>query len=163
MRPKRLVADAMLGSLARKLRAFGFDTLYCARGGDREIVALARSTRRVLVTADRGLAASSRKKHVTALLVGGDTDSRRIGSMLAEARAKGVRLQPGDPLCSVCNGPLTPVARAEAAGRAPPPVAKAHRQFMECGRCHKLYWKGTHWKKLRRLRRRFLSEPRLKG
>ena len=153
----------MLGSLARKLRAFGFDTLYSRGMDDEEMIRLARSARRVLVTADRGLAAASRRGRVPALLVEGGTDSERIGSMVAGARAEGVELRPGRPLCSLCNGPLLPVARESAATRVPPGVAKRHRQFMECVACGKMYWKGGHWKKLRTLRRRFAPETRKQG
>ncbi|HVB95073.1 MAG TPA: Mut7-C RNAse domain-containing protein [Nitrososphaerales archaeon] len=38
----RFIADAMLGSLARKLRIFGFDTSYFSDGRDIELEDLAR-------------------------------------------------------------------------------------------------------------------------
>ncbi len=53
-RPPRFVADAMLGSLARKLRIFGFDTLYFKDGGDSELLKLAKSEGRILLTSDDG-------------------------------------------------------------------------------------------------------------
>ena len=46
----------MLGSLARKLRIFGYDTLYFREGSDAELERVAIAEDRVIVTADRGLA-----------------------------------------------------------------------------------------------------------
>jgi len=153
------VVDAMLGSLVRKLRAFGFDTLYYKEGDDEGIIRAARSTGRILVTADRRLAAASEKSRVTVLLVSGATDSKRIRSMIAGAEAKGLSLEPGESLCSLCNGPLVQVRRENVASKLPRLVAARHRRFLECTECHKLYWRGSHWKKLRRLRRYFVAQP----
>jgi len=29
--------------------------------------------------------------------------------------------------------------------RVPPYVFKTQQQYMECPRCHRIYWRGTHW------------------
>src|SRR5215510_2346594 len=49
------LADAMLGSIARKLRIFGFDTLYLAQAGDNEILRIGMEEGRVILTADKEL------------------------------------------------------------------------------------------------------------
>ncbi|MDV3277315.1 MAG: Mut7-C RNAse domain-containing protein [Nitrososphaerales archaeon] len=157
MPPTRLVADAMLGSLARKLRAFGFDTVYYKGGDDAGLLRTAKSQRRFIVTADRGLASVAERSGLGVLLVVGSTDGRRISSMLAGTRKKGLRLSPGDPLCSLCNGSLVQVSRADVLTGLPKSVAERHRSFHECTNCGKLYWKGSHWKKLRRLERLFAA------
>ena len=56
----RFVADAMLGSLARKLRALGFDTAYYKSGDDLGIITLAARSSRIILTADRSLASLAR-------------------------------------------------------------------------------------------------------
>jgi uncharacterized protein len=45
------LADAMLGSIARKLRIFGFDTLYNAQVNDDEILKIGMEQDRVILTA----------------------------------------------------------------------------------------------------------------
>jgi len=50
----RLVADAMLGRLAKWLRVLGYDTLYW-RGDDAGLVRLAVAERRLLLTRDTRL------------------------------------------------------------------------------------------------------------
>ena len=49
------LADAMLGSIARKLRIFGFDTIYLAHARDDEILKIGIEQDRVILTADKEL------------------------------------------------------------------------------------------------------------
>ena len=152
-RPTRFVADAMLGSLARKMRALGFDTLYYSDGGDDGIMGIARSEDRVVLTADRSLAERARTGKASVLLVSGKSDGRRLASLLATAKSSGVSLVRGIPLCSLCGGDLQRLKRADVAGRVLPSVERRHRLFFKCVECGQYYWKGSHWKKLRWLGR----------
>ncbi|MFL6488014.1 MAG: Mut7-C RNAse domain-containing protein, partial [Nitrososphaera sp.] len=49
------LADAMLGNIARKLRIFGFDTIYLAQATDNEILKIGIEQDRVILTADKEL------------------------------------------------------------------------------------------------------------
>ncbi len=149
----RFLADAMLGSLARKLRALGFDTAYFKSGDDSELLDMATTEGRVILTSDRSLATTARRKGLRVIFMSGRSDGIRIREMTRTARAMGVSLTPGDPLCSICDGALRTITRHEVAGRVPQSVEKRHRRFYECVRCGKLYWRGGHWKKLRSLSR----------
>ena len=150
----RFVADAMLGSLARKLRALGFDTTYYKSGDDSGILQLAGKESRVLLTSDRQLADRAASRGVAAFTVTGDSDARRLDSIREQASAKGVELKPGEPLCSVCGSRLVRVSRASVEGNVPEQVRASHRDFYRCLGCGKVYWKGSHWKKLRSMGRR---------
>jgi hypothetical protein len=145
----------MLGSLARKLRAFGFDTAYYRAGGDEGIIGLARAEGRVILTSDRPLGARAKSKGVRVFMIEGRTDGRRISSLISSARAQGVPLERGDPLCSVCGGGLVVVPRKRAAFSVPALVAARHRLFFRCMSCGRFYWRGAHWKKLSNLERAF--------
>ena len=50
--PQKFVADAMLGSLARWLRAIGYDTAYLKNGPDRDVVACALGDNRTILSRD---------------------------------------------------------------------------------------------------------------
>ncbi|MDG6989967.1 MAG: hypothetical protein JRM99_00935 [Nitrososphaerota archaeon] len=152
--PTRFVADAMLGSLARKLRALGFDTTYYRTGGDQGLLDAAVQERRVILTSDRALAAAAGKRNVTALLMAGRSDGDRVSAIAAAYRRMGVPLARSDPFCSLCGGELEALRRADVAGRVPGSVERRHRAFFRCAACDKLYWRGSHWKKLRSLARR---------
>lgn len=157
-RPTKLAADAMLGSLARKLRAIGFDSAYYKDMADSEILAICKRQKRVLVTADRRLATQARGLGLPSLLVSGETDGRRLSTMVRIARESRIALRRGDARCSICNGELKLITRAEAVGLVPDSVARRHKTFHRCPNCGQLYWKGGHWKKLRRLERLLLAK-----
>jgi uncharacterized protein with PIN domain len=150
----KLLADAMLGSLARKLRAFGFDTSYFKQGEDSDLIDLARGECRTILTADRALAEIARVRGVAALLITGSTDAERISALKRAASAEGVALYKSGPRCSVCNGSLQKLRRNDIEGKIPSSVEKRHVLFYRCTECGKYYWRGRHWKKLRLLERR---------
>ena len=49
-------------------------------------------------------------------------------------------------ICLECNQPLIERSPAEVKDRVPPYVYKTQTQYMECPECHRIYWRGTHWK-----------------
>ncbi len=151
--PAGLVADAMLGSLARKLRILGFDTVYWRQGSDQELVRSARRSGRVVLTADREVVSRAGRCGVAALLVRGATDSRRLSSLLGSASASGMTLDRGGSMCAACGRRLSPVRRADCRGLVPPEAWRRHRLFLRCDLCERFYWKGSHWKELRGLQR----------
>ena len=55
------LADAMLGSVARKLRIFGFDTLYIKHIHDDEVLKIGIEDNRVILTCDKGAVQKNRK------------------------------------------------------------------------------------------------------
>ncbi|HEV2138764.1 MAG TPA: Mut7-C RNAse domain-containing protein [Nitrososphaerales archaeon] len=154
----RFVADAMLGSLCRKLRALGFDTAYYKAGKDSGIITLALAQNRVILTSDRSLAATAPSKGIVAILVEGKNDGERISAISRAAAAAGTRLVRGDPLCSICGGNLFTLQRVDVLGEVPSSVILRHRLFYRCASCGKYYWRGSHWKKLRSLSRRLGSK-----
>ena len=143
----------MLGSLARKLRALGFDTTYYRAGGDKALLEFATRGRRVVLTSDRSLAARAKASGVRAILVGGSNDRARINGIVRAARVAGIPLLAGESLCSVCDGELRPLPRAAALSLVPPSVGRRHRLFFRCSVCGQVYWRGSHWKRLMSLAR----------
>ena len=149
----RFVADAMLGSLARKLRALGFDTEYYKSGDDAGIIALAARSGRIILTADRSLASLASGRGLRAILLVGTNDRQRVRAIALAAGDMGFPLSRGASLCSLCGCELERVRRADVTGQVPPSVEGRHRLFYRCISCGKIYWRGSHWKKLRSLSR----------
>ena len=145
----RFVADAMLGSLARKLRIFGFDTVYFKEGEDSELEEVARKGSRIILTSDKGLSKDASRKGIPVLLLEGKTDRARLRAI---ALAYHLALSRDDSRCAVCNGELERIGKAEARdARLPEGVVARHRIFYRCRSCSNLYWRGRHWVRLRRL------------
>ncbi len=147
----RFIVDAMLGSLARKLRIFGFDTTYYKTGGDSGLLEIAKEERRVVVTSDRSLRILAVKRGMAAIIVAGRTDRERILSLVGEATKLGYPLEAGEPLCAICNGFLFDVKRDDVKGLLPPELVPKHRRYYICNECGKVYWHGRHWSRLRKI------------
>ncbi|MGI0129790.1 MAG: Mut7-C RNAse domain-containing protein, partial [Thermoplasmata archaeon] len=73
MTPPRVLADEMVGSLARYLRFLGCDTTYARGWTDEEIVRRARAEERVVFTRDQQL---SRRAAGSLLLLSGRLDEQ---------------------------------------------------------------------------------------
>jgi uncharacterized protein len=150
----KFAVDAMHGSLARKLRALGFDSAYYEHGDDAGLIEMASRDSRLLVSSDRSLVARATSRGVPAILLKGRSDGPRLGEISRGAAGVGITLQRGDPLCSLCGGELGSLRKDDVAGLVPLSVVARHRLFYRCTRCGQLYWHGGHWKKLRSLARR---------
>jgi uncharacterized protein with PIN domain len=50
--------------------------------------------------------------------------------------------------CLVCNTPLTALALEEAVRRVPRNTAKHYRDFKTCQACDRVYWLGSHTRRL---------------
>ena len=134
------LCDAMLGSLARWLRFFGFDTLYFEPGvADGVLARAARLEGRWLVTRDRRLAAEGPRT----LLLRADS----LDSQLVEVFSR-LGLHPAANLdrsrCGECNGALKEVRRSEVSEVVPPHVLATAPRFRRCSDCGRVFWPGTH-------------------
>lgn len=135
----RLLADAMLGRLARWLRILGCDTLYDPAWNDDELARLARAEGRVLLTRDTVLA---RRRGLRTLFV---TSGSLVPQLQQVTAALGVRADGAFSRCPVCNESLELVPRSWAWGHVPPYTFCAQREFRLCPACSRFYWRGTHW------------------
>jgi uncharacterized protein with PIN domain len=140
----RFVADAHLGGLARLLRMAGFDTIYRNTMHDDEIEALAMSDARIVLTRDRELLKRRGVEfgcYVRALRAQEQWNDVFTRYGLAE------RARPFT-LCLHCNAPLRSVPKAEVLDRLPPTVRESQEEFSTCDCCRRVFWKGSHWKRM---------------
>jgi len=136
------VADAMLGTLAKWLRILGYDTFFDPALDDHQLVRVARSQDRVLLTRDRELA---RRRGVRVLLVTSEKLDEQIAQVLADLDLESDRTF---SRCPVCNEPLLEMDREAARSRVPAYVARTHERFRACPSCQRVYWRGTHWQRM---------------
>jgi uncharacterized protein with PIN domain len=144
---KRFLADTMLGRLARWLRILGFDCAWEGEGRDAELVRRAVSEQRILLSRDRSLPQDWRVSDIHLL------QSEDLREQLREVIAR-YQLTPAIRLfsrCNRCNQPLRSASPEEVAARLPPRVAGAHRGFLECPECRRVYWQASHAERIRRL------------
>ncbi len=137
----RFLLDCMLGSLAKWLRLMGYDAAY-AQLQDDLLILKARNEKRVLLTRDTELVRNSRRKPgVCTFLI----KSTGLPEQLREV-TRGFNLKLKDvSFCPLCNVELKAVKKSSVEEKIPPYVFKTQERFTECPRCHRLYWRGTHW------------------
>lgn len=133
-----LMADNMLGTLAKWLRVAGADCEYAEGMGDDDLLEVATSGRLVL-TRDRLLA---KRCGEAGLYVGSDVLEEQIAQVFRAMPS----LMDGAPLsrCLVCNVPVEGVGPDDVRGSVPEGVVQRHDEFWTCRRCGRVYWRGTH-------------------
>ncbi len=144
----RFLCDAMLGGLAKWLRAAGYDAYYAREGtdiSDRTLVAKALEEGRVLLTSDGGFL---ERKPVR----DGSVGFLMVPHLPLEAQLRLVVERFGlvrrQSRCMECNGELCGVPRAAVAGRVPPGVCGEHERFFRCQDCGRVFWHGSHWRRI---------------
>jgi uncharacterized protein with PIN domain len=144
----RFLCDAMLGGLAKWLRAAGYDAYYARQGTDVSDGALVRRAieeGRVLLTSDRGFL---ERKPVR----GGEVSLLMVPHLPLEDQLRlvvesfGLAWRPSR--CMECNGALETVRSDAVAERVPPGVIRDHRAFFRCLGCDRVFWHGSHWERI---------------
>jgi len=134
----RLLCDEMLNRLARWLRAAGYDTALAREGGtDRELMRRAVADDRLLITRDREFLQRREAGRRVLLL-----RSEALTAQALELRERlGIDwLHHPFSRCLLCNGVLEPL-------RAPAEPLPESARF--CPRCRKIYWEGSHVRRMR--------------
>ncbi|RMD98151.1 MAG: twitching motility protein PilT [Calditrichaeota bacterium] len=140
----KFIADVHLGKLTHLLRLLGFDTLYRNHIDDERIARVSYQQKRILLTRDRNLL--KRK----CILLGYCLRSTQPEHQLRELWQRYPLKKHAKPFsrCIVCNSPLVAVKKQQVINRLPPRVAKFQHEFSQCKGCGRVYWKGSHYKKL---------------
>jgi uncharacterized protein with PIN domain len=150
LRVTRFIADVHLGALARYLRLLGFDTTWERDIADEAIVETARDEHRIILTRDMGILKNGRVTHGYWLR---NTDPLEQLDEVVRAIDLGRNIEPYTR-CMECNGELRPADRSAVAGSVPLQVFLVYREFRHCRRCHRVYWRGSHLRRLDKIIKR---------
>ncbi|GAB4351040.1 MAG: Mut7-C RNAse domain-containing protein [Candidatus Abyssubacteria bacterium] len=135
----RFLADKMLGRLAKWLRILGYDTKYAFDLSDSDLLELAESENRILLTRDTLL--TQRKKCRNYVFITSDHWREQLKQVYNEARLNKESLL---TICPVCNTSLNPVDKQSVEPSVPPYVYRTQEQFYRCGGCSRIFWPATH-------------------
>ena len=141
---RRFVLDVHLGSLARYLRMLGFDTVYGQHLQDPELVQIARTEQRILLTRDVNLL-----KH-KAIPAGYWLRSQKTETQLQEVIGRYRLADHFHPFtrCMVCNGLISQVEKRAVLEQLPPDTRRYFEEFYQCRQCKRVYWKGSHYERM---------------
>jgi uncharacterized protein len=144
----RFLCDAMLGGLAKWLRAAGYDAYYAREGtdvSDRSLTRKALEERRVLLTSDGGFL---ERKPVR----DGSVGFLKVPHLPLEEQLRLVvehfALVRRQSRCMECNSELEVVPPGAVAGRIPSGVVRGHEEFFLCEGCGRVFWNGSHWDRI---------------
>lgn len=144
LRITRFILDVHLGKLARYLRMFGFDTLYRNDFNDREIIDISVSEHRIILTRDRQLLKNSRVTH--GYCVHSDRPLLQVREVISRFDLRD-SVRPFR-LCLECNGPLAKISEEEASPLIEEGTRRYHHEFYRCTSCRRIYWEGSHYKRM---------------
>lgn len=140
----RFVADSHLGGLARLLRMAGYDTLYDNHYHDDDVEDLAENDDRIVLTRDRELL--KRRSILHGCYIHALDPAQQLRELFERLDlADGAR---PFSLCLHCNVALREVDKAGVADRLPESVRALHDSFTTCDNCLRVYWKGSHYKRM---------------
>lgn len=151
----RFYCDAMLGGLARWLRALGYEAAWEHGIEDGVLVERSLASGAVLLSSDQPLFERRPVKsgEVKALFV------PRHAPVLDQAvfvlRTLGLPVR--ELRCMACGGALVDVPREDVEKEVPPNAYRACNEFFRCAMCQRLYWRGTHWARIEATRARVAS------
>jgi len=147
LRNTRFVLDVHLGRLAAYLRMLGFDTLYRNDYDDPELADISADEHRILLTCDRQLLMRKQISH------GYFVRQRQPASQLLEILRRFDLYDNLHPFsrCMRCNGVTRPVSKQKIEARLLPKTKKYYDEFFQCETCKKIYWKGSHYLKMKKM------------
>lgn len=138
------ILDTHLGRLASYLRMMGFDTLYRNDYEDDVLAQISHDEGRILLTRDIGVL--KRGIVVYGYFVRHTNPRQRLLEI-----SRRYTLTPyvnAFGRCMACNGDLIMVDKAAIQAHIPKDTYAYYEDFQQCQRCHKIYWKGSHYVKM---------------
>lgn len=141
----RFIADINIHDIAKTMRALGLDVFQDSTLSPQEIVDISIHEKRIILTTSRQLL--KRKRVVHGIFIRQDNRESQIQKIVNCFSLKGL-CKPFSR-CLLCNTILDMVAKESVWERIPPKTRHRCNDFARCPSCDRLYWKGTHYRKIR--------------
>jgi uncharacterized protein with PIN domain len=145
LRHPKFVLDVHLGTLAKYMRMLGFDVKYRNDFSDGEIIEISLNEKRAILTRDLGI-----------LKQGKVTRGYWVRSVKAAGQVREIigRFDLSGSIkefsrCIRCNTLLKPIDKEKVIQKLPSKVKACREEFYYCRECNKIYWKGSHYEKMR--------------
>ncbi|HPJ96995.1 MAG TPA: Mut7-C RNAse domain-containing protein [Syntrophales bacterium] len=149
--PVHFITDHNLGKLAKWLRLFGFDTLYHVGKTNRDIWNRALAEKRIVLTRKKNL--HYYNKDVETILITTEDLADQLGEVFKKL-GQVVQEEHVLKICSDCNHLLQKVEKRAVADRVPAYILETQEVFYLCGRCTRIYWRGSHVERIEKILKR---------
>jgi uncharacterized protein with PIN domain len=137
----KFIVDTHLGKLAKYLRMLGFDIIYQNNYKAPEILNIAETQKRVILTKSIALLKNKLVKW------GYWIRSKDLVKQLIEVVHRFDLVAKIKPFsrCMLCNGMVKEVAKASIINKLPEKTNQYFEDFGKCELCGKIYWQGSHY------------------
>jgi uncharacterized protein with PIN domain len=155
----KFICDVHLWKLARRLRLLGFDTRFDPRWDDAQLADISQRQGLILLSRDRGLLIRSSVQR--GIYIHSTDPEIQVKEVLHRLHL--FQLAAPFTRCLLCNGFLEPVDlegeefETKFKPLIPEGVLNWSKEFHFCSSCQKIFWKGTHYDKLTRKIKSYLS------
>ncbi|MEJ8756944.1 Mut7-C RNAse domain-containing protein [Pontibacter sp. H259] len=143
--PLRFVLDVHLGKLARLLRMLGFDTIYDPALSEKQIVGIALSEERILLT--RGTEILKLKTIKYGYWLRSQDPEIQLREVITYYNLTALMFRLFSR-CLVCNGEIKQVQKEAIQAQLPPKTQLYFHEFYQCSNCRRVYWKGSHFERM---------------
>lgn len=147
----------MLGKLARWLRFMGLDVIYQRPFDDDELIQIAQSENRILLTRDKRIIERCKRKNIEGkceIQFHFITEDLPFDQMVEVVLAFQVEpFENAFTRCAICNSSLLKKDKKEVVGKVPPFVYANINEYRECPKCERTYWHGSHRERIEKILR----------
>lgn len=154
LRRTRFILDVHLGKLARDLRLLGLDSAYRPDWDDAAIIDRALAEQRIILTRDIGILKQGRVTH--GYWVRGHQPVAQLEEIVAAFDLR--RQMRPFSRCLECNGEILAVERDGLVGQVAPEILQRFGRFRQCRECRRVYWQGSHYRRLLQRVNRFVPQ-----
>lgn len=139
-----LVDENLLG-LLRRLRMMGYDSTSMLQASDQDIQNTAEIENRIILTRDRRF--FEKLPHGHAYFVESEIPKEQLREVLQK-----FPLHDEEPLsrCFECNAPIQKIDKESVRNKVDAKTFNIYADFYECPSCNKIYWEGSHFKKMQK-------------
>ncbi|MBN1952474.1 MAG: hypothetical protein JW801_14830 [Bacteroidales bacterium] len=147
LRATKFILDAHLGKLSKYLRMLGFDSLYRNDFGDDEIIDIAANEKRIILTRDKLLLKSPKVSH--GYYVRAINKHEQLHEVIRKFDLNSQFRS--FTRCMTCNSPLLSVTAESIRDKTDSGIRALYDEFFLCPQCDKVFWKGSHFKRMEEL------------
>ncbi len=144
----RFAVDRMLGRLARMLRMLGYDAFYSQQVSPEELLGLAGRDGRLILTRGEVERRFPKAARINILSIRSESPPQQLRQIVDE-----LHLDWESGLCTRCTECNTEIVGVEKGGvesEVPPRVFQAYSEFYRCRGCGRVYWRGSHFERIKK-------------
>ncbi len=142
----KFLCDQMLGTLAKWMRIYGFDTFYTNRViDDTELIDICSKENRILISRDKTLIQRARRENVVTIEIKTTDIDDQIKKVISSREIDSRKVL---SRCILCNSSLDEIKKDKVKGKIPKKVYDNNEKFWYCKNCNKIYWKGSHFENM---------------